>query len=107
VEVKVLQYDGFDWNEGNIKKAQSHGVSLGEIEDFFGQSLLILEDHRHSQTESRFIAVGLSTRKERTLFIAFTLRKKDLETWVRVISARYAHKKESEAYEKLKKTIQK
>lgn len=106
MEVKKLQYDGFDWDAGNIQKAQKHGVSLGEIEDFFDQSLLVLEDPHHSQSETRFIAVGLS-KKKRTLFIAFTIRKKELETCVRVISARYAHKKEGEAYEKLKKSIEK
>jgi len=106
VEVTKLQYDGFDWNEGNIQKAQRHGVTLEEIKDFFDQLLLVLEDHRHSQSEIRFIAVGLS-KKKRTLFVVYTLRKKDLEVWVRVISARYAHKKERDAYEKLKKNIEK
>ena len=48
MEVKRLLYDGFDWDEGNIPKAQKHGVGLGEIEDFFNQELLVLDDHRHS-----------------------------------------------------------
>ena len=32
VKLKVLGYSGFDYDLGNIKKIQSHGVSLGEIE---------------------------------------------------------------------------
>ena len=51
MEANQLEYDGFDWNEGNIQKAQKHGVGLGEIEDFFSQELLILDDYRHSQSE--------------------------------------------------------
>ena len=56
--------------------------------------------------KKRFIAVGVS-RNKKTLFVAFTLRKKNEIVLIRVISARYAHKKESDAYEKLKKNIKK
>jgi uncharacterized DUF497 family protein len=107
VRVERLQYDGFDYDLGNVRKIQSHGLSLGEIEDFFAQDLLILEDTRHSnQKERRLIAVGRS-RKRRPMFVAFTLRTKGGETYIRPISARYCHKKEAELYENLKKNISK
>ena len=31
MEVKRLLYDGFDWDEGNIPKAQKHGVGLEKL----------------------------------------------------------------------------
>jgi uncharacterized protein len=106
VEIIRLEYDGFDWDAGNVKKAQKHGLSLGEIEDFFEQELFLVDDPRHSKVETRKIAVGLS-KKHRPMFIAFTLRTRADSTLIRVISARYGHEKESKAYEKLKKSIEK
>ena len=105
VEVTQLEYDGFDWDSGNIKKAQKHGVTFEEIEDFFTKELLVLNDFKHSKAESRKIAVGTS-KKSRPMFVVFTLRKKQGLMLVRVVSARYTHKKEAELYEKLKKRIE-
>lgn len=106
MEVVHPEYDGFDWDTGNIRKAQKHGLSLGEIEDFFAQELLVTEDKKHSGSEPRLIAAGMS-RKKRPMFVAYTLRLKRERTLIRVISARYMHKKESELYENLKKSLEK
>lgn len=106
MEIVQLEYDCFDWDAGNIKKAQKHGLSIGEIEDFFGQELLITQDPKHSKSEPRMIAVGLS-RKSRPMFVAYTLRTHGELTLIRVISARYTHKKESDIYEDLKKSLEK
>lgn len=106
LEIVQLEFDGFDWDTGNIKKAQKHGLDLDEIEHFFKQEFLVLRDHKHSWAETRMIAVGTS-RGGRPMFAAFTLRKREELILVRVVSARYTHKKESEAYEKLKKHVEK
>ena len=89
---------GFDWDEGNSKKNWiKHKVTPAECEQiFFNQPLLIKDDVQHSETEKRFLALG-QTDKNRSLFIAFTLRI-DL---IRVISARDMSRKEREAYGRL------
>lgn len=88
---------GFDWNEGNARKNEKHGVSTSEAEQvFFNAPLLLLDDTGHSQREPRFHALG-KTDEGRTLHITFTLRSKG--TLIRVISARDMHRKERAIYE--------
>jgi hypothetical protein len=89
----------FQWDEGNSRKsADKHGVSQGEAEQaFFNEPLLVVDDARHSETESRFHALG-KTYAGRLLHIAFTLRQN--ATKIRVISARDMHRKERNIYEK-------
>ena len=89
---------GFDWDEGNERKnITKHGVSNTEAEQvFFNQPLMVLSDDRHSVSESRFHALGV-TDSGRTLHITFTLRQAD--TLIRVISARDMSRKERQSYE--------
>lgn len=95
----ALHANGFDWDKGNRAKCEKHGLSISVIEDVFARPLAILPDASHSQSERRFRAVG-RTEKGRGVFIVFTLRRKGDEVRIRPISARYMHKKETEAYEK-------
>ena len=84
--------EGFDWDDGNARKNEKHGVSASEAEQiFFNQPLLLLADGRHSESESRFHALG-KTSEGRELHVTFTLRAKG--TRIRVISARDMHRKE-------------
>lgn len=88
---------GFDWNEGNSRKNEKHGVSMAEAEQvFFNAPLLLLADDRHSQQEARHHALG-STDEGRLLHITFTLRRS--ASLIRVISARDMHRKERTIYE--------
>ncbi|MEO6421316.1 MAG: BrnT family toxin [Candidatus Nitrotoga sp.] len=88
---------GFDWDGGNDRKNDKHTVSMAEAEQlFFNDPLLLLEDAKHSHSESRIHALG-KTDEARMLHITFTLRKKN--TLIRVISARDKHKKERAYYE--------
>lgn len=88
---------GFDWDKGNARKNEKHGVSTAEAEQvFFNQPLLLLEDGAHSQSEPRFHALG-KTDAGRTLHITFTLRQSG--ALIRVISARDMHRKERAIYE--------
>ena len=88
---------GFEWDEGNARKNEQHGVSLAEAEQvFFNSPLLVLPDAKHSQAEPRFHALG-RTDEGRKLHIAFTLR--DADQLIRVISARDMHRKERTVYE--------
>ncbi len=89
---------GFNWDEGNIRKNEKHGVSMAEVEQvFFNAPLLLLEDTKHSRREPRFHALG-KTDDRRLLHITFTLRHAGEQ--VRVISARNMHRKERAIYEK-------
>lgn len=88
---------GFEWDVGNERKNEKHGVSMAEAEQvFFNAPLLLLEDVAHSQSEARFHALG-QTDDGRQLHITFTLRR--LGELVRVISARDMHRKERSVYE--------
>ena len=94
-----MDFDGFDWDQGNIEKCQKHGVSIGEIESLFGGPTVILPDKQSSTSEQRFRAIG-STSQRRPAFIVFTYRMTDDVVLIRPISARYMHKKERKSYEK-------
>ena len=88
---------GFDWDDGNARKNDKHGVSMAEAEQvFFNVPLLLLEDESHSQSEIRLHALG-QTDVGRGLHITFTLRQAG--TLIRVISARDLHRKERAIYD--------
>jgi uncharacterized DUF497 family protein len=89
----------FDWDLGNIEKIQER-FTIGEVEAFFDQDLLVVEDFRHSDSEKRFIATGIGPRNK-AMFVCFTLR---LDR-IRVISARFMKVKEAIKYEKFKKSF--
>ena len=88
---------GFDWDEGNARKNEKHGVSTAEAEQvFFNAPLLLLTDDKHSQQEARHHALG-KTDDGRFVHVSFTLRKSG--SLIRVISARDMHRKERTIYE--------
>ena len=97
--MKIQDVTGFEWDDGNMKKCQKHGVSLSDIESAFHRPMKFFPDLAHSQNETRYIALG-SAETGRKLFICFTLRQRDDKTYLRPVSARYMHKKEVEYYEK-------
>ena len=95
--INLSQITGFNWDDGNARKNEKHGVSMAEAEQvFFNAPLLLLEDSAHSQQEPRVHALG-KTDEGRMLHIAFTLRQTGL--LIRVISARDMHRKERTVYE--------
>jgi len=96
--IPLTKITGFDWDEGNTRKNEKHGVSMAEAEQvFFNAPLLLLEDLKHSGREPRFHALG-QTDDRRLLHITFTLRHAGEK--IRVISARNMHRKERVSYEK-------
>ena len=86
----------FEWDSGNRgKNFKKHGVTDEECEEaFFDERKKILKDILHSGKEKRYILLG-KTKKERLLFLVFTIRKSK----VRVISARDLNKREKKLYE--------
>ncbi len=90
-----IQVTGFDWDTGNREKIQKHGMTIGDIEEFFRSHIRsVTPDIKHSESEARFLAVGIMPPNDRPVFVAFTMRG-DL---IRPISARYMHEKEAKLY---------
>ncbi len=95
--IDLSQITGFDWDDGNARKNEKHGVSMAQAEQvFFNAPLLLLADATHSQNELRLHALG-KTDEGRTLHLTFTVRQSGL--LIRVISARDMHRKERAIYE--------
>lgn len=87
----------FEWDENknkiNIKK---HKVSFEEAKTvFYDENALVISDPDHSETEDRFIILGLS-ESPRLLVVCHCYREPD-ET-IRIISARKATKNETKSY---------
>lgn len=92
-KIKLLE---FDWDKANkYKNLEKHKVEFKECEEvFFNKPLKTYYDIKHSQTEDRFVALGI-TNKKRKLHIVFTVR----ENKIRIISARSMSRKERNLYE--------
>jgi uncharacterized protein len=89
----------FDWDRGNHRKCQKHGVPIAAIEAMFRQPFAVFPDPAHSHHEERFKAIGKSD-EGRYIFVVFTLRWRGEIHLIRPITARYMHRKEVDHYEK-------
>lgn len=97
-DMKILdQCFGFQWDLANTDKNWlNHLVSCAECEEvFFNEPILLFDDIRHSQDETRYYILG-KTNLNRKLFVVLTIR----QALIRVISARDMSKKERSIYEK-------
>ncbi len=96
--IDIERLTGFQWDDGNARKsADKHGVTQAEAEQvFFNEPLLVVGDARHSRSEPRFHALGI-TNAARRLHVTFTLRAEN--TRIRVVSARDMHRKERVRYD--------
>ncbi len=88
----------FDWdarkNRENIRK---HGVSFEEAQTvFLDEHAVRFHDPEHSETEDRFLMLGLSL-KSRTLVVCHCYRGDDRV--IRLISARKANRSEQNDYQ--------
>jgi uncharacterized protein len=79
----------------NLANQRNHGVSFEEARDLFrpGVDYVEIFDQEHSLTEDRFIAIGPIRRG--LVLVVWTER--DEET-IRIISARWASKREQDLY---------
>jgi uncharacterized DUF497 family protein len=93
---ETTEWEGFDWDEGNLlKNWEKHRVSASECEQvFFNRPLVAGLDEKHSKTENRYHALGL-TDIGRRLFVVFTIRHNK----IRVISARDMNRREREVFD--------
>ena len=94
----VERVAGFDWDDSNLEKCTGHGVSIAEIESVFQGEVWTFPDGAHSTRETRWLGIG-RTAAGRHVFLAFTIRTRGGERWLRPISARYMHAKEVRHYQ--------
>lgn len=91
-----MDYIGFDWDEGNERKNDKHGVTKTEIEQvFLNAPLVVADDVRHSKQERRYYALG-RTDANRWIHVPYTER--NAQTLIRPISARDMSRKEKAVY---------
>ncbi len=94
-----LQFSGFEWDDGNQRHCEKHGLSRKQVEQFFQQDdLLVAPALLHAQQEERYLAVG-QARTGKPMLVVFTIRRADEIVRIRPISARYMHEKETRKYE--------
>jgi uncharacterized DUF497 family protein len=86
----------FEWDdEKAVSNLEKHGVSFGEATEVFYDPYALEDyDTGHSADESRFVIIGLSSR--RLLYVVYVERTADT---IRIISARRADKSEQKFYE--------
>jgi uncharacterized protein len=95
--IDLARVVAFEWDAGNARKNERHGVTQVEAEDlFFDPRLLLAPDPRHSEREPRSHALS-ETSDGRRLHVTFTLRAEG--TRIRVISVRDMHREERSFYE--------
>ena len=88
----------FEWDQNKNKiNKRKHGVSFEEARSiFFDEKAIQFDDPDHSESENRFLMLGLSEHL-RVLLVCHCFREND--SVIRIISARKATKREAERYE--------
>ena len=91
----------FEWDtnkaQSNLRK---HKVAFEEAQTVFADPFLVtFPDEFHSESEDRFISIGMSTR-DRVLLVVHTERHEvDERILIRIISCRKATSSERKIYE--------
>ena len=90
----------FEWDEKkDIQNQKKHGISFEEAKEVFDDPLHISKlDERFNYFEERWITIG-STKIGKIVVVANLFFTDEAEEIIRIISARYANKKERRQYE--------
>lgn len=93
-----MDHLSFEWNsQKDASNRKKHGISFEEAKTAFSDEFArLIADPDHSDTEDRFILLGMSIHS-RLLIICHCVREVDR---IRIISARKANKREQEIYER-------
>lgn len=86
-----------EWDDAkNLANQAKHGISFDEAQEIFrpGVDCLVLFDDAQSEFEERFISIGAITGG--LVLVVWTERNEDV---VRIISARWATRRERRLYE--------
>ncbi len=87
----------FEWDENkNIANQKKHGIGFEEASTaFLDQRAIQFDDPEHSDDETRFLLLGMSSEVNVCL-VCHCYRESD--SVIRIISARKATKKEEQRY---------
>ena len=87
----------FEWDERkNASNRRKHGISFEEAQSvFFDDDAVVFEDPDHSESDERFLLLGLSSSL-RVLVVVHCLREEG--EVIRIVSARRATKGERAEY---------
>jgi hypothetical protein len=87
----------FEWDPDKAKRnVEKHGVSFEEAESvFYDEQAIQFYDDDHSESEDRFLMLGLSALLK-LLLVCHCFREKD--SVIRIISARKATEAEARHY---------
>ena len=89
----MIDFDGFDWDDGNWPKCGKHGVAQEEIEKLFRAPSLRVEPAPAGHAgEHRWVAIGMGPHTNRWILVIFTTRGP--EPKLRPLSARFMHQHE-------------
>lgn len=93
----LMNKPSFEWDENkNIINKKKHKISFEEAKTvFFDYNALYMPDPEHSESEERFVILGMSN-KANLLIVCHCYRQS--ESVIRIISARKADKGEQEMY---------
>jgi len=93
--MKTLRFE-WDPEKARINIDKHEGVSFKEAESvFYDERAIEFYDEEHSESEKRFLMLGLSM-KLRLLLVCHCVRESD--SIIRIISARKATKREANHY---------
>ena len=87
----------FEWDKSKSRlNLRKHGVSFEEAQStFYDENALLIDDPDHSESEDRFILLGISS-VARTLVVSHCYRESG--GTIRIISARKATRSERAQY---------
>lgn len=90
----------FEWNPGKARENQhKHGVAFDEAATVFRDSnALSIFDSDHSESEERWITMGLSEKGRLLIVIHTFLEENENVAKIRIISSRKATKQEIKIY---------
>jgi uncharacterized DUF497 family protein len=88
-----VEFESFDWDDGNWPKCRKHGLTRAEIEGFFLRTISVLPAPERRKGEERLLAIG-KLGNGRSILVVFTFRLRSDRKLLRPISARYLHEKE-------------
>jgi uncharacterized DUF497 family protein len=90
----------FEWDDTKYRQNQhKHGIALGLAQEVFLDLLRITMETQDIDGEERFVTIGSITRTFRLMVVVYTLRLKNDDETVRIISARKATPNERKFYE--------
>jgi uncharacterized DUF497 family protein len=91
----------FEWDARKARiNLEKHRVSFDEACTIFHDPLLVtFSDEFHSETDDRFISIGMSERERILLVVHTELDERDDQISIRIISSRKATLSERKIYE--------